>query len=311
MKRHHAPARGRYPAVRLTPAALLVAALVVARTSPAAETPPTRSVAEILAASAPSDWREPDPDYTLYLDLERGRVVIELAPRLAPRHVENIRALVREGFFDGLGIYRAQDNYVVQWGDADDQRKPQVAKTSLPPEFTVRPGDGLPFTRLPDGDGYAPEVGFSGGFPVGRDPASGEAWLTHCYGAVGVARGNDPASGSGTDLYAVIGHAPRHLDRNITVVGRVLQGMDLLSTLPRGPAPMGFYESAAARTPILRIWLAADVPPAEREALQLLRTDTATFAAIAEARRNRVDDWNRVPAGHIELCNVPLPVRRP
>ena len=268
-------------------------------------------MAAILEAAAPSDWRELAAEDTLYLDLDRGRVIIELAPRLAPQHVANIKALVREGYFDGLAFYRAQDNYVVQWGDADEQRVPRAAKTSLPPEFTVAAGDDFPFTRLPDGDGYAPEVGFSGGFPVGRDRASGTAWLAHCYGAVGVARGNDPASGSGTDLYAVIGHAPRHLDRNITVVGRVVQGMELLSTLPRGPAPMGFYESATQRTAIRRVRVMADVPAAERTALQVIRTDTATFAEIVESRRNRLDDWNRVPAGHIELCNVQLPARRP
>lgn len=290
---------------------LFVAVLAWAGPTTAAEPPPARGMAAVLEASAESDWREPSAGDTLYLDLDRGRVIIELAPRLAPRHVANIKALVREGYFDGLALYRAQDNYVVQWGDADEQRVPREAKTSLDPEFTVAVGDDFPFTRLPDSDGYAPEVGFSDGFPVGRDPARGTAWLAHCYGAVGVARGNDPASGSGTDLYAVIGHAPRHLDRNITVVGRVVQGMELLSTLPRGPAPMGFYESPGDRTPIRKVRVMADVPPAERTAIQLIRTDTATFAELTESRRNRVDDWNKVPAGHIELCNVPLPTRRP
>jgi peptidylprolyl isomerase len=300
------PGRG----ARRTAGAVLLTAVATASLGAAPEPPPTRSIAAILAEAPQADWREPDPANVLYMELDRGRVIIELAPRLAPRHVANIRALVREGYFDGLAFYRAQDNYVVQWGDAEERRRPRAAATSLPPEFTVPAGDDLPFTRLPDSDGYAPVVGFSEGFAVGRDPASGEAWLAHCYGAVGVARGNDPESGSGTDLYAVIGHAPRHLDRNITVVGRVLQGMELLSTLPRGPAPMGFYGSAAEFTPILRMRVAADLPAAERTPLEALRTDTATFAAIVEARRNRRDDWNRVPAGHIDPCNVPLPVRR-
>ena len=292
-------------------AAWFLAAATWSAPAPAGQPPPTRSMAAILEAAAPSDWRELAAEDTLYLDLDRGRVIIELAPRLAPQHVANIKALVREGYFDGLAFYRAQDNYVVQWGDADEQRVPRTARTSLPPEFTVPAGDDFPFTRLPDADGYAPEVGFSGGSPVGRDRASGTAWLAHCYGAVGVARGNDPASGSGTDLYAVIGHAPRHLDRNITVVGRVVQGMELLSTLPRGPAPMGFYESATQRTAIRRVRVMADVPAAERTALQVIRTDTATFAELIESRRNRLDDWNKTPAGHIELCNVQLPTRRP
>jgi peptidylprolyl isomerase len=270
---------------------------------------PARGVAEVLAASGPADWRPLDDENTVYLELDSGRVVIELAPWLAPQHVANIKALVREGYFDGLAIYRAQDNWVVQWGDADERRKPKSARAFLQPEFTVPVAAGFAFTRLADPDGYAPQVGFSNGFPMGFDPQAGLAWLTHCYGAVGVARGNELDSGSGMDLYAVIGHAPRHLDRNITVVGRVMWGMELLSSLPRGPAPMGFYVLSEQRVPVRSARVAADVPAKERTSLEVIRTDTKTFADLVESRRNRLDDWNRVPAGHIELCNVPLPVR--
>jgi peptidylprolyl isomerase len=55
--------------------------------------------------------------------------------------------------------------------------------------------------------------------------------------------------------------------------------------------------------------VAADVPPGERTNLELLRTDTAKFRELIEARRNRNEEWFHVQAGHIELCNVPLPVR--
>jgi len=107
----------------------------------------------------------------------------------------------------------------------------------------------------------------------------------------------------------VIGHAPRQLDRNIALVGRVVQGMELLSVLPRGTGPLGFYEQPGQHVPITSVRVAADVPEAERSRLEVLRTDTATFAALVEARRNRRDDWYKVPAGYIDLCNVPLPVR--
>jgi len=274
-----------------------------------ADPAPARTMAEVLAAAAPSDWRTPEPENVLYLDLDAGRVVLELAPRFAPEHVANIRQLVRQGYFDGLAILRAQDNYVVQWGDPDEQRPLGKARATLPPEFTMALTPALPFTRLPDVDGYAPEVGFSDGFPAGRDPARGQAWLAHCYGMVGAGRGNDVDSGSGAELYAVIGHAPRHLDRNIALVGRVLTGMELLAVMPRGTGPLGFYERPEQRTPIRRVRLAADVPPAERTPLQVLRTDTATFSALVESRRNRREEWYKVPASHVELCNVPVPVR--
>ena len=158
-------------------------------------------------------------------------------------------------------------------------------------------------------DSYAPEVGFVEGFPAGRDPIAGEAWLAHCYGALGAGRDVAADSSNGTELYVVTGQSPRQLDRNITLVGRVLQGMELLSTIPRGPDPMGFYEDPARRTPIASIRLASDVPAGERTPLQVLRTDTPLFAQLVEMRRNRKDGWYKVPAGHIDLCNVPLPVR--
>jgi len=290
----------------------VIAAATMALLAPllaAGQSTPPRTMADVLAASTPADWRPLDPASTLYLQLASGRVVIELAPAFAPEHVANLKILARQKYFDGLAIIRSQDNFVVQWGDAGGKRSLGDARATLPPEFTVPLRAGLPFTRLPDPDGFAPEVGFSGGFPAGRDPRSGLAWLAHCYAMVGAGRGNEPESGNGTELYVVIGHAPRQLDRNIALVGRVVQGMELLSVLPRGTGPLGFYEQPSQHVPITSVRVAADVPEAERSRLEVLRTDTATFAALVEARRNRRDDWYKVPAGYIDLCNVPLPVR--
>nr|WP_228064424.1 peptidylprolyl isomerase [Lysobacter avium] len=284
------------------------------KTTPSTSEAPLKalSVSEILAASPDADWRAPDPANTLYMDLAGGRVVIELAPRFAPEHVANIRALARGHFWDGLSIYRAQDNFVVQFGDPDageaGARSLGDARARLPAEFE-RPAAGLSFTAIPDRDGWAPQVGFVDGFPAARDPASGQAWMTHCYGTLGAGRDMAADSSNGAELYVVIGQSPRQLDRNITVLGRVVRGMELLSSTQRGPEPMGVYEDAAQRTPIKAIRLASEVPTGQREHLQLLRTDSATFAALTEARRNRRDDWYKASAGHIDLCNIPLPVR--
>jgi peptidylprolyl isomerase len=288
---------------RLFFAAIFALLAIVSRGADAA------SMADVLAASTPADWRPLDPQRTLYLDLETGRVIIELAPQFAPNHVANIIALAREGYFDGLGFMRSQDNYVVQWGDADGKRVVRTAKKTLPAEF-ARTAKGLPFTRLPDPDSYAPQTGLSDGFAVARDSATGTAWLTHCYGTLGAGRDNDADSGGGTELYVVIGHSPRHLDRNVTLVGRVVQGMELLSVLRRGTGPSGFYETPQERTPIRSMRVAADLPESERVPLEVLRTDTPTFAAVVEARRNRSEEWFKYKAGHVELCNVPVPVRR-
>jgi cyclophilin family peptidyl-prolyl cis-trans isomerase len=269
----------------------------------------TRSMSDIVNASQPSDWRLLDADNTLYLELPAGRVVIELAPAFAPNHVANIKALVRERYFDGLSIIRSQDNYVVQWGDPDGKREIKTAKRHLPQEFTTRTVAGMPFTKLPDADTYAPQVGHAYGYPVARDPQSGRTWLAHCYGMVGAGRDNDADSGGGVELYVVIGHAPRHLDRNVTLVGRVMQGIELLSTLPRGSGALGFYEKPEQHVPIASVRVAADVPAEQRVQLEILRTDTPTFRAAVDALRHRGGDWYKFAAGRVELCNVPVPVR--
>jgi peptidylprolyl isomerase len=293
--------------------ALLAFALACALPFLASAASPYRSPQQILAASPDSDWRTPDPANLLYMNLDGGRVIIELAPAVAPAHVANIQTLAREHFWDGESIYRAQDNFVVQFGDADADEVAKAkplgsAKRRLPAEFQ-RDSKGLKVTVLPDRDGWADRTGFVDGFAVGQDAQDGKTWLAHCYGALGAGRSNEEDSSIGAELYVVTGQSPRQLDRNITLVGRVLQGMELLSALPRGPAPMGFYADAAQRTPIRSIQRASDVPAAERPALQVLRTDSQTFADTVEARRNRVDDFYKRPAGHIDLCNIPVPVR--
>jgi peptidylprolyl isomerase len=282
----------------------------------AAETaqPKRRTMADILAASKPSDWRLLDPENTLYIEFAAGRVVIEFAPNFAPQHVANVKTLAREHYYDGLAVVRVQDNYVAQLADPNAEkpelaRKIQKGKRTLPPEFDRVFDAKLPFTRLPDGDVYAPRVGFSDAFPAARDPATGKTWLVHCYGMVGAGRDVAADSGGGTELYVVIGHSPRHLDRNVTLLGRVIQGIELLSALPRGNGAMGFYEKADQQVPIKAIRVAADVPASERSELEILRTDTPTFQELIESRRNRPEEWFYAMAGHIEICNVPVPVR--
>ncbi|MDB5952849.1 MAG: peptidylprolyl isomerase [Massilia sp.] len=290
---------------------LAISAVLVAANTHGAELAPKPTLADVVKASRPADWRALDPANTLYMELPSGRVVIELAPVFAPRHVDNIRTLVHEKYFDGLAVIRSQDNWVVQWGDANETTPKSMgtAQASLPGEFTIPLHNDRGFTRLPDRDGYAPQVGHSNGMPSARDPKTKQAWLAHCYGMVGVGRDNGADSGNGSALYVVIGHGPRHLDRNITVVGRVVAGMPLLSTVRRGPGAMGFFDKPEQMLPIASIKLAADVPEAQRSALEVMRTDSAAFQRAVEAQRNRGGPWTKVAAGYIDLCNAPIPVR--
>jgi peptidylprolyl isomerase len=289
--------------------------------APAEGKPPTSkdtpTSAQILSESTPAEWRRPDPENLLVMRLPSGNVVMELAPAYAPLHVANIKTLVREHYYDGLAIVRVQDDFVAQWDDpqADDGgdrskiRSLGTAKATLPPEFTRSIAPSLPWTRLPDGDVYAPEVGFSDDFPAARDSDANETWLVHCYGTLAISRDNPPDSGNGSGLYAAIGQPPRRLDRNLTVVGRIVEGMDKISALPRGHGPIGFYTDPKERTPILDVRVAADLPPAQRPNIEILRTSSPTFQRLLEAARTRHDAFYARPPGKVDICAVPVPMR--
>jgi peptidylprolyl isomerase len=268
---------------------------------------------EVLAATRAEDWRPVAAENLLVMDLaDGGRVLIELAPDFAPVHVANIRAFARAGWWDGASIYRVQDNYVAQWGNGDaDVPLPDGVRRTPPAEYE-RPLSGLPVRPLGFPDNYAPMAGHADGWPIAWDPERGQAWLTHCYASVGVGRDLAPDTGTGGELYAVIGHAPRHLDRNIATVGRVIEGIHLLSARPRGTGALGFYDAEKGErpVPIARIRLAADMPPGERPDYEVLRSDSDAFSAYVTGRANRGGSFFNIPAGGIDLCNVNVPVRR-
>jgi peptidylprolyl isomerase len=269
--------------------------------------------AEVIAHSAASDWRPVDPENLLVMDLaDGGRVIIELAPDFAPVHVANMRRFARAGWWNAATVYRVQDNYVAQWGNGDAQVAMPDGVVAQPPAEYERPMAGLPIRPLGFPDSYAPMVGHSNGWPVAYDPRRRMAWLTHCYGSVGVGRDLAPSTGTGGELYAAIGHSPRPLDRNIANVGRVIEGIALLSARPRGTGNLGFYQTDRGETPIpiRSVRVAADMPAAERPQFEAMRTDTPTFAAYVRGRANRGGSFFQVPAGGIDICNVNVPVRR-
>jgi peptidylprolyl isomerase len=278
-----------------------------------AEQAPQRSQAEIIKQSDASDWRRLDPENTLVLEIHGKPIIMELAARIAPRHVANIRTLARSGYYTSSGVVRVQDNYVAQWADPYDEDKAKMkplgsALAKLPAEFSI-PFKDLPLTRFQDADGWAPVTGFVDGLPVAADPAKNQAWIAHCYGVVGAARGNEPDSSNGTSLYAIIGQAPRALDLNITVVGRVVQGMEVLSSLPRGPGAMGFYEKPEQAIAITRARLLADIPESERPVIEVMRTDTPTWTALVEASRHAIGPWAVRSALHSNICSRSVPTR--
>ncbi len=289
------------------PSAIAGAAAAQPAATPARPTTPS----EVVAAAPASAWRAIPADDLLVVDLRNGgRVVIQLAPAFAPVHVANIRALARGGWWDGAAVYRVQDNYVAQWGNNESERPLPQGVVAKPPAEYTRPLRGLNVRPLGHADPYAPAAGYALGWPVAYSPKGGWANLAHCYGSVGVGRDLSPDTGTGGELYAAIGHGPRHLDRNIALIGRVVDGIDRLSSQPRGTGDLGFYKERSQDVPIVRARLASQIGAGERPSFQYMDTRSASFADYLRLRANRKDTFYIRPAGGVDLCNAPVPVRR-
>jgi len=319
------------------------AALAFTVSAIAQETPPPLSPGEIAAAAPAKDWLAIPASDLLVMDLAPNvagkprRVVIQLMPApFSQAWIGNIRKLAAAHWWDGTSVNRVQDNYVVQWGDATE-KKPLPTGLVVAPEddYVVRAEHMLigtgPVVHTPNidqigrVDSYAKGTGFSTGWPVaftddfGRfskrdlqaEPQASvnQLWPVHCYGMVGVGRNLSPDTGSGAELYTVIGQAPRHLDRNIALVGRVISGIEHLSSLPRGTGALGFYETEAERVAIRSMRIATELPPAEQPKFEYLSTESDSFAKYANARANRRDPFFIKPAGGADICNIPVPVR--
>jgi peptidylprolyl isomerase len=322
--------------ITLAALALLLAAPLAAQDEPAAAPTP----ASVIAASKPSEWMAIDPNDLLVMDLapdERGakrQVIVQLIPPpFSQGWVGNIRTLAKAHWWDGTSVYRVVDNWVAQWGDGEDDQKkakPLPAGIAKIPEsrYTIsmtckvytfqskvlREVCDPPFAPLEPVDSYVQkgQTGFSAGWPAAVALAStgNTAWPTHCYGTVGVARDLSPDTGTGAELYAVIGHAPRQLDRNIAVVGRVIEGIENLSTLPRGKGEAGVYDDPKLRVPIVSVRLGGELPVAEQPRFEYLASDSQSFADYIHVRANRHDAFYKVAAGGIDVCNVQVPIRR-
>lgn len=311
----------------------LAVAALLAPPLAAADAPAGRTPSDIVEAAPAADWTRIAASDLVVMDLApdaRGRarrVVIQLIPApFSQGWTGNIRKLVAARWFDGIAVVRVQDNYVVQWGDPDGETpgKAKVLPKGL--QATTEAGyvasiDKAELTASADEanfaaaglsgkgrsslDHYAPLTTFQAGWPIGTSETA--KWPVHCYGMVGVGRNLSPDTGTGAELYTVIGQAPRQLDRNIALVGRIISGMEHLSSLPRGTGPLGFYERAEERTPIVSVRMGNEVPGLP--AYEYLSTDSASFAAYADKRANRKDDFYIQPAGGVDVCNVPVPIR--
>ncbi|MFY8272695.1 peptidylprolyl isomerase [Pseudoalteromonas sp. SSDWG2] len=262
-----------------------------------AEQATPQSPTEIIDTAPASDWRKISPHHMLILSLPTGDVYFELNEQLAPKHYARMKELTQKGFYKGLSMYRFVEGFVAQGGAGEQET--EVA--TLTQEFVSQSARPVVLDMLVNqNDGYSARSGFLNGFAVAQNEDATQTWQIHCIGALGMARGNDVNSAT-SEFYVVIGHAPRYLDRNITVFGRVIAGMEHLQKLQRpGDANTPF-------NPITDMRLASQLPEYAQPNIKVMRTDSASFEALVEARKNRPEQWFITTPDYIDTCAMQVP----
>lgn len=252
------------------------------------------------------DFRSPDPANILVMDTSEGRIVIELAPHFAPKHVAQVKRLVADGFYNDKSFYRVIEGFVAQGGYENDELNKTPA-LAIEADFSMQ---GVAYTAVQENDLFAPFTAFSQGFAMAMNADKSRGWLTHCPGVVALARGNEPDTGT-SDFYIVIGQAPRYLDRIMTVFGRVIDGMDVVQRIRRGKSSEnGIIKERAQRTLIERVQLMASMAKAERPTLELERTHGEAFEKKLQSRKHRQHPFFfKKPPPVLDVCQIPLSTR--
>ena len=252
-------------------------------------------------------WRELSPANTVYMQIGEGLVVFELNPLFAPKTVKQFKQLLKDDFYRGLSFYRVIDGFVAQGGDESDINVPN-SQPQLEAEFEINWSDELNWLPVQHDDLFAEDTGFVDGFAAAKTKR--RTWLTHCPGVLAMARNIEPDTGS-TDFYIVIGQAPRYLDRNLTIFGRVVHGMDVVQRIRRGPADKnGVIDGDADRSRISSMKLGSEMPATEQLEIYVMDTNSAGFNEYMQARRNRVDNFfYRKPPRVLDVCQVPVATR--
>jgi peptidylprolyl isomerase len=260
------------------------------------------AAAVCLGAAKPhADWRTLDLANTLVIDTSKGRIVVEMAPALAPKAVERVKWLAREGVYDGLLFHRVIEGFVDQTGNPNNHDGGTSAHPDLPAEFSARVAPDALTTVVSRVDGIE---GFVGAVPVGgvsvKEQALGSdrrprVWGAYCGGVAGMGRqaGVDTAN---SEIFFMRAPA-RRLDHDYAVWGRVVQGLDVVRAVKVGEPP-------ADPDRMTHVRLAADMPAGERP--NLLVADTAGPAFRAQVAQTKARLGPR-----FSVCDLHIAVRQP
>ncbi len=257
------------------------------------------------AAAAPkpkaNDWRTPDPANVLVIDTNKGRVIVELVPEVAPGHVARLIGLAHERGYDGRTFFRVIDRFMAQTGDPLNTGEGSVqGLANLKAEFTYRRDAASGFVPVAAPQGT--QVGFLLSLPVVSQDISyttmtGDkkvaAWGTYCPGVVGMARDENPDSAN--SQFFLMRYAYPSLDKRYTAFGRVISGLDVIRAIKAG-------EPVEAPQDVMQtVRVLADIPEAERPKIKIINSKSPWFAR--EVKRVR-----KLKGADFSVCDVELPV---
>lgn len=285
--------------------AMLLAALAVTpafaqrRGQPQGPTP-----LEILESAPESEWIEIPEDRLVEMDLPSGPMVIELRPDLAPKHIEQIKTLTRQGFYDGVAFHRVIEGFVAQGGDPTGTGRGGSDLPDIPGEFATELNKVDNFAII-GRDTRAAQVGFVGTVPVGSQAPTLDKflaehktalWGLHCEGVMSMARAGDPNSAN-SQFFIMFGDSRDQLDQGYTVWGHVVDGFRNARRINRGEPP-------PRPTPIVRMRMMEDIPEDKKTRVEYLDPSSDTFMTYLKTTRRITED------GFVDdICSIDVPVR--
>ena len=280
-------------------AALAVGAVAAPKKGPAPAAP-AQAAPSAPGNPGPGDWRTPDPNNLLVIDTNKGRILLEMIPEVAPQHVAQVRALAHENFYDGLKFFRVIDKFMAQTGDPQNNGQGGSSKPNIPAEFTFRRGADLPFAMA--ADQTVAEIGFIKSMAVESQSMALSAmtkdqkvtaWSLYCPGVAGMARDENPDSGN--SQFFLMRYAYPSLERKYTAFGRVISGLDVVRAIKTGEPveqPQDYME---------HVRLLADLPEATRPKVRVVDTKGPWFKAEIERVR-------AAKGADFTACDVDIPV---
>ena len=279
-------------------------------TKTAQTTVKTASASLTAGFNAPAEaWRDLDPENTLYIDLDYGRVVLELYPEIAPLHVAQIKTLARQTFYDGITFHRVIEGFMNQTGDPTGTGTGDSELPDIQGEFTFRRPADMAVTLVGARSHAGKEigVGFYKALPVASQPSS-QAMLTkdgkvaafglHCNGVTSMARTSDPNSAN--SQFFLMRDIAQHLDAQYSIWGNTVLGHEHLTKIKVGSKG----EDANFVPDVMnKVRVAADIPAAERVKVQVLKTDSPAF-------KNYLKSQKKSDGTYPDICDIRIPTRQ-